>query len=267
MGCCSSSTVPVQTDGLEQPVQNPKEKGGSDKNKPGKLAVPAGKGDPNAANATPHANFSSTGGFAANNQDCANIIQPVNKTTTKNTGVQEPVKMFIPWEQPALGANGRPKRHSAPDLNKGSKPRKKKNRDLHKTKDASALTFIPGSGSERILMAGENSRPSSTASTGRVHLKPIKAIKASARADGDTIAAIAEARKAHKERKDMVRAVNSSMVAGGMTDIDVKRLIRQYAGIGREESEEVHTIAGATSEHKTSSSRTQIKCPTKAGAP
>lgn len=247
MGLCNSSdklnsdTEPIKNgDKLSENWPGSSTK----KGKPANLKVGDGNSrnhDPNAANATPKDQSSGT-------------IQPTNKSGNTTSGVGAPVKMYIPWEQPVLGSTGPPKGFPG-------KSKKRKNADLHKAKKSKDLVFIPGSGNEKMLMAGENSRPSSVASVGKVQLKPLKDIRNEAKADEETSDAIQQAKKIAQERRDLARGVNRMLTAGGILDNEIKRLIRQYAAIGKNEEEQDTAIyiSARDSQHMTEELRAQVK--------
>lgn len=222
--------------------------------------------DPNALNTTPQSKLLEGQQAEAFQEPPKDYIEPVrNDPGPKSSEKKEAVRMFIPWEQPALGK----KPGKVPDFSsakrKRSKKKESKGSELHQ-RGLKQQVFIPGTGKERILMAGSKQKKS-TGDGGKVMLKPLTKIKG----DASTKNEIQKARAKAQESKSKSRVVNKSLAeVCGIKDKEVWRLVRQYAEIGRrEEQQDMILVVDPKrgKENDPSHVRTVIKCPIRADAP
>jgi hypothetical protein len=170
--------------------------------------------------------------------------------------------MFIPWEQPPLGDK---KKKSKPPTFHGQKRAEKRRKSKRASEIASGermpggekkskqQVFIPGSGSERMLIADQSRKVSA--------LPPLKFNKVEA--SSTVKSTIAAERERVLERKKEVQALNRFMKEELGFSADMAKLIRQYAEISKVPATAVEIFEDNTRSHMPTNSRTVISCPVK----
>jgi len=185
--------------------------------------------DPNAANITPQ-----NSGGKNKEQRAKRHEEDLNK-----------MAMFIPWEKPALGADGKKKKPPKLGQRRSSKSGKKRKSGggpgsrlsssaKFKKNDEEAQEFIPGSGNEKILMA-------SAPSINPKFLAPISFKKV--KADKNTMSQIEKDRARVKAEKAKVKEITNFIKSECGFDSKTAKLIRQYAELAPSTQKDKFVIA------------------------
>jgi hypothetical protein len=202
-------------------IEPPENKAKSKKGKPSALKIDNNSRhiDPNAANITPQ-----NSGGKNKEQRAKRHEEDLNK-----------MAMFIPWEKPALGADGKSKKSKPPKLGQrrssksgkkrksGGGPGSRLSASTKFKKDDEPQEFIPGSGNEKILMA-------SAPSINPKFLAPISFEKV--KADKNTMSQIEKDRARVKAEKAKVKEITNFIKSECGFDSKTAKLIRQYAELG-----------------------------------